>query len=68
MHAYEEIRDEMKEEDPIICVDSQKNAGNILDFVGDEIACIDHHPTFVKEEYLYKDIRITGSCSTLIRP
>ena len=66
MHAYEEIRDEMKEEDPIICVDSQKNAGNILDFVGDEIACIDHHPTFVKEEYLYKDIRITGSCSTLI--
>lgn len=64
--AYEEIRDEMTAEDWIICVDSQKNGGNILDFIGNEVACIDHHPSFGKETYLYEDIRITGSCATLI--
>ena len=64
--AYDEIKDEMKETYPIICVDSQKNGGNIQDFIGDEIACVDHHPTFVEETYLYKDVRITGSCATLI--
>lgn len=66
MYSYEEIRDHMKESDPIICVDSQKNGGNILDFIGDEIACVDHHPTFVPQEYRYKDVSITGACATLI--
>lgn len=66
MYSYDEIKDTMKETDPIICVDSQKNAGNITDFIGNEIACVDHHPTFVKEEYQYSDIRITGACATLI--
>lgn len=66
MYSYEEIRDQMKESDSIICVDSQKNAGNITDFIGEEIACVDHHPTFVQEEYLYKDISITGACATQI--
>lgn len=50
----------------IICVDSQKNSGNITDFAGEEVACIDHHPTFVAEEYKYQNIRITGACATLI--
>ena len=58
MFAYSEICDKMKEEDAIICVDSQKNGGNITDFIGDEIAAIDHHPTFVKIAYQYSDIRI----------
>lgn len=66
IHSYEEIRSSMTETDPIICVDSQKNGGNILDFLGDEIACIDHHPTFVPVEYLYSDVRIVGACATLI--
>lgn len=66
MYSYEEIRDRMKESDSIICVDSQKNAGNITDFIGREIACVDHHPTFVQQEYEYKHIEITGACATLI--
>ncbi len=63
---YESLSGDMKETDRIICVDTQKHAGNVTDFIGDEIACIDHHPTFVPIEYRYQDIRITGACATLI--
>lgn len=66
MLPYVQLVSDMQETDRIICVDSQKNSGNVTDFIGDEIACIDHHPTFVSIEYLYQDIRITGSCATLI--
>lgn len=57
---------DMKEEDYIITVDAQKYNANITDFPGDEVACIDHHPTFIDCEYKYKDVRIVGACSTLI--
>ncbi len=57
---------DMSSDDYIITVDSQKGNANILDLVGDEVACIDHHPTFFPVEYKYKDIRIVGSCSTII--
>lgn len=63
---YAGLKNDMNAEDYIICVDSQKNGGNILDFEGDEIACIDHHPTYVGASYQYSDIRIVGSCATLI--
>lgn len=66
MHPYEDLQQHMQESDYIICVDSQKNAGNITDFIGQEVAVIDHHPTFVKSEYLYEDIRITGACSSIV--
>ena len=66
MYPYDELKESMRKTDYIICVDSQKNAGNITDFVGDEIACVDHHPTFVEAEYLYRDIRMTGACATLV--
>lgn len=66
MYSYDEIQSSMHEDDYIICVDSQKNGGNITDFIGDEIACIDHHPTYEDCDYLYSDIRLVGSCSTLI--
>lgn len=56
----------MKETDRIICVDTQKNAGNVTDLIGDEVICIDHHPTFAPAEYRYQDIRLTGACATLI--
>lgn len=57
----------MNESDYIITVDSQKGSGNIDDLIGDEVACIDHHPTFVEvDDYKYKDVRIVGSCSTII--
>ena len=66
MLPYEKIVADMQETDRIICVDTQKHAGNVTDFIGDEVACIDHHPIFVPMEYKYQDIRITGACSTLI--
>ena len=66
MESYESLVSDMQEMDRIICVDTQKHGGNVTDFIGDEVACIDHHPTFVPMEYLYQDIRITGACATLI--
>lgn len=61
-----EVEKEMTKDDFIICVDSQKGGGNILDLGGNEIACIDHHPTYVQASYRYADIRMVGSCATLI--
>lgn len=66
MASYDQLYKDMREEDYIICVDSQKNSGNITDFVGNEVACIDHHPLSGNVKYLYSDIRITGACATLI--
>ena len=66
MFPYEQLRPNMTEDDYVICVDAQKHSGNITDFVGNEVACIDHHPTFVPMEYHYKDIRLAGACATLI--
>ena len=66
LFSGEELSDVLRPEDFIICVDSQKNAGNITDFVGNEIAAIDHHPTLKEVPYLYSDIRIVGACCTLI--
>lgn len=66
MLPYEDLVSDMKETDRIICVDTQKHAGNVTDFVGDEVACIDHHPTFVPMEYRYQNIRVTGACATLV--
>lgn len=56
----------MQAEDKIIIVDAQKFNANITDFVGDEVACIDHHPTYYECDYKYKDIRIVGACSSII--
>lgn len=63
--AREELED-MKDTDYIVNVDSQKYNSNLTDFIGDEVACIDHHPTFISCEYLYKDVRIVGACASLI--
>jgi len=64
--SHDSISSELKSDDYIICVDSQKNAGNILDVTGEEIAAIDHHPTFVHVDYRYFDQRIVGACATII--
>ena len=66
MHSYDDLQKQMQETDCIICVDSQKNAGNLTDFIGQELAVIDHHPTFVKAEYQYEDLRIHGACASMI--
>lgn len=57
---------EMTEQDYIVTVDSQKYNANLTDFIGDEVACIDHHPTVVECEYAYKDVRRAGACATLV--
>ena len=66
IYSKEELEGEMTENDPIICIDSQKNAGNIVDMRGDEVACIDHHPTREPVDYYYKDVRIVGACASII--
>ncbi len=58
--------DKMTERDLIVLVDSQKKNSNVTDLIGDEVACIDHHPIFFSYEYLYQDIRPVGSCSSII--
>ncbi|MGN0341339.1 MAG: bifunctional oligoribonuclease/PAP phosphatase NrnA [Roseburia sp.] len=63
--SKDEISD-MLEEDYIVTVDSQKYNSNLTDFIGDEVACIDHHPTVFACEYAYKDVRMVGACATLI--
>lgn len=61
----EEIPD-MRAEDYIVIVDAQKNNANITDFIGDEVACIDHHQVYGTCEYHYSDIRNVGACSSII--
>ncbi len=64
--SYDDI-DDMRAEDYIIHVDCQKPNANTTDLPGDEVACIDHHPVFIKEDsYKFTDIRITGACSSII--
>jgi nanoRNase/pAp phosphatase (c-di-AMP/oligoRNAs hydrolase) len=63
--SKEQLSD-MQEEDYIITVDAQKYNTNLTNFAGTEVACIDHHPTVTKCEYLYKDVRKVGACASII--
>lgn len=65
IYSRSQIR-KMTEKSPIILVDTQKSAGNVTDLVGDEIACIDHHPTVVEIDYQFKEVRMVGACCTII--
>lgn len=65
MVNYADITD-MREEDYIVLIDGQKYNANFTDLPGDEVACIDHHPTFIECEYKYRDIRIVGACASLV--
>lgn len=56
----------MTEEDYIVTIDAQKYNSNITDFIGDEVACIDHHPTMIPCSYKYSDIRICGACCSIV--
>ncbi len=57
---------DMSPSDYIVTIDAQKYNSNITDFPGDEVACIDHHPTIVPCYYQYSDIRICGACSSIV--
>lgn len=65
IYSKNQIR-KMTEKSPIILVDTQKSAGNVTDLIGDEIACIDHHPTVVEIDYQFKEVRMVGACCTII--
>lgn len=56
----------MVEDDYIVTIDAQKYNSNITDFIGDEVACIDHHPAVSPCEYQYSDIRICGACCSIV--
>lgn len=67
MLDYNAHKEEMSESDVIVLVDCQKYGGNVLDVIGDEIACIDHHPACTDlSRYAITYHRVTGSCCTLI--
>ena len=66
IYSEDETPLEMREFDPVICIDSHQRGGNIKDLPGDEIACIDHHPLIENGDYIYRDVRKAGSCATLI--
>lgn len=58
---------EMKETSKIIIVDGQKGNANVEDFIGDEVACIDHHKLQETDMYQFFDIRSdVGACSSII--
>ena len=65
MHSKADIQG-MKEQDYIVLVDSQKLNSNITDLIGDEVACIDHHPVFIQYTYKYADLRTAGACASII--
>ena len=63
----EEIDRQLQESDEVILVDAQKGNSNIINITGDEIICIDHHPTFEQQEYRFADIRPeVGACASII--
>ncbi len=65
IHAERELS--LTDADEIILVDCQKGNNNVKDFIGTEIACIDHHKLQSVDCYRFYDIRSNlGSCSTII--
>lgn len=62
---YQTITD-MNIQDKVVLVDGQKYNSNLTDIDGDEVACIDHHPTEKECTYAYKEVTITGACASLI--
>ena len=63
----EDISNKLSENDEVILVDAQKGNSNIINIAGNEIICIDHHPTFEQQEYRFADIRPeVGACASII--
>ena len=60
-----DIKD-MTPDDYIVLVDSQKLNSNVTDFIGKEVACIDHHPVYNNYEYQYFDLQQVGACASII--
>lgn len=67
LENIEDITEKLSDNDEVILVDAQKGNSNIINIAGDEIICIDHHPTFEQQEYQFTDIRPeVGACASII--
>jgi nanoRNase/pAp phosphatase (c-di-AMP/oligoRNAs hydrolase) len=65
--VLDEDEKRLTQDDCIILVDAQKYNSNIKDCIGEEVACIDHHPFTNKAEYRFSDIRPeVGACSSIV--
>lgn len=65
--AYSICEINMTKEDEVILVDSQKGNINVEDFIGNEVACIDHHANQKYNLYKFADIRSDiGACASII--
>lgn len=65
--TYVENHTEMDENSKIIIVDGQKGNANVEDFIGGEVACIDHHKIQETDIYEFYDIRSdVGACASII--
>ncbi len=57
----------MKAGEKIILVDGCKGNSNVTDLIGEEFACVDHHPVTAPEDVTFADIREEyGACATII--
>lgn len=65
MTDVDNIKD-MRRRDYIITVDSQPGNANVAETRGTIVACIDHHPVVSSYDYRFRDVRICGSCATLV--
>ena len=67
MMNIEDIADKLSLADEVILVDAQKGNSNIIDIAGEEIICIDHHPTFEEQKYRFSDLRPeVGACASIM--
>lgn len=65
--VYIDDDEQMNATSKIIIVDGQKGNANVEDFIGDEVACIDHHKMQETDMYQFFDIRSdAGACSSII--
>lgn len=63
----EDMESVLTKEDEVILVDAQKGNSNIINIIGDEIICIDHHPQNEHDQYRFADIRPdVGACATIV--
>ena len=59
--------EELDAEREVIIVDAQKGNANIVDAHSDKTICIDHHPIYNSNKYVFSDIRPdVGACASII--
>ena len=57
---------DLSADDYVVTVDGQKNNSNFTNLIGNEVACIDHHPFVTDHQYAFIRHEITGACASII--